>query len=478
MLRDLINAVCHGERFEPVLTDLENGGRVKFFEVADSNGAQQTYHGHWVSASKLWSQMYGQYGTRIVRGPSEVGSINADTGYMGAHYTANNVDGSGVSGNTAVPAARRFVSTNTDGANGAGIVRFVDTGCFRLQAGQTSPAAGNIQAEAILSATVLDGGIRSSPNLQFVEAGGQLAYSFLIPPVSGGTLNLAVRLGGGSFTTMATATHNIKQDLIVDNNLPFAANAGTADRQFQLNVINVNQSSGELFIMGCQFLRLGVNNNVVGAGPGGVAWSPLWMVGGQALAHFAHDCRGQNLLALAESFRQAYKYAGRIVVRIKHKGNDVNAAAIGSIAIDGTITGVASNTRNGYYNNFNFVSKFLYDAAILGGVPADRFHILAGAYHGRDPLSVYAAQRSYEQAECDVSNNGTAWGQRVTVVKGWELMGISEITARKWLFDGGAHLNPAGFDGFNHLEMAALLQFGGDVRRPRKSTNPAASVSR
>lgn len=469
MKRDLSSAVFFADRFEPVIRDLENGARVMFFDAGDSNEAQLTYHGHWVSAGLLWSQRYGQYGGRIVRSSSDVGSVNADTGYMTSHngvFDSWNPDAT--SPNSAIPPTLALVSSNTDGANGGNTVRFVDKGLLRLATGVLSPLApaNFITGNSIVAANVINGGVANSANLNFVEDGGNVAYSFLIPPVSGGTLNVGIRVGIG-LATIANASHNTKQDAVVDTILQFPADAGTGARQFQLNRISVNNSVGEVFFFGCQFLRANVQGRTLGVGPGGVAWSPLWMVGGQALAHFAHDIRAQNPLAVGEYFRQAYRFAQRVVVRLKHKGNDTAAAGIFSIDINGVTTTIASSQKRGYWNNFNYVCRKLYEAAIAVGVPADKFHILAGGYHGRPIGSGYDLQRDYENAECEVASSGTPWAKRITVVKGWELATFAEMQSRLWFSDGGAHMNKAGYDGFNMLEMAALHHAVGRLASPR-----------
>ena len=456
-------AVHRPERFKPVFDDLRSGtGRVHFIDDGDSNQQQLTSRGHWADSLGVWRSRYQQYGSRIENGDSGVGAKYAGTVLSGA---AGYIDGGfyeGTSSNTAIPNGLRMASSNTDGANGSNVIRFDNSGPCRIrpyvvgppELGVSPAGGGNVAGNAPLTVIVPEAGDSNAPSLNLVAGGGVAAYSYLIPPTSGGTLNMDVRLVGGAYTSLGSATHSTKNDAVVDAILAFAANASTLPRLVQPNQIFVNRSTGELFLWGFQFLRAGITGRT--GGPGGVAWSRRWCNGSQGLANMAHDLRAQSNLALGELARQAYRFAGRVVFRLKHMGNDINMAAVGSVNSAGTITGVASNTKAGFKNNFDYWARRTYESAIAAGVPADRIHLLAGAYHRRIVGSGYDAQAEYAEACREIAESGSDWGDRVTVVDGWQMRTFEEINALSWLTDA-AHLNGAGYIGFNTDEHDSLF---------------------
>lgn len=466
------SSVYKAARFRKVFEALAAGKRVDFWDDGDSNQQQDTRHGHWVNSLRLWSSRHGQWATRMQSGGTGVGASSANTATGGIPGYVVDSFPEGACDTSAIPPTLAMATTNTDGANGPNIMRFDQGGVWRVRPATLSPSASNISGLAPMSVSlpVLDA---LAPDLNLVAGGGVAAYSFFIPFTSGGTINMDVRVVGGSWTSLGSATHSTKMDQVQDGVIQFAALAENLPRLIQPNRIFTNQSSGEFFSWGYRIMRAGVTSR--SGGPGGVAWNRRWCNGGQALAHMAHDLRAQSDTALGELARQSYRFADYVVFRLKHMGNDTAASGIGSVDANGTITGVASNTKAGFKNNFRYWAKRTYESAVAAGVPADRIILWAGAYHARTPGSGYDIQQDYAAAQREVADESDPWCQAIVVSDGWGMRSFAEMIGLGWSADG-AHLTAAGFDGFAADEYDSLKAAAVGGQSARKADMSALGI--
>lgn len=184
----------------------------------------------------------------------------------------------------------------------------------------------------------------------------------------------------------------------------------------------------------------------------GIAYSPLWGVGGQAAYHAALALQSA-LSPTIEWMRQATRLQNGppvLLVQILHGGNDVNYH-VGSL---GPIGGLDSSTPAGHADNIRAIMASLRNAWTISGNNPQNLFFLLGPYHPRpDPDTPVPG---YEQEWRTIA----AQDAQVFTVAGTMLSTTTQFAQRGMLAGGTDpyHLSPAGFITWGQTMMSSLTR--------------------
>lgn len=445
------NAVSHPARARAIVNAIRSR-RVAVDMFGDSNLGHAN-GGHWATWALLLKNRVPVWGSKVVgRGDGGWGSDNRSLGIVGFEWT----NFSGVTTGDDADVLERTMFTASEHSSPPANQYPDGWGrrLWKLPSGSTSPAASLITGSFSTGIDTGDTKLLGNPQSLAMAVVG----SYFIPGTGGGTLNMGIRLSGGT-TILTQQTYTSPTGLLSDYTLTLGTNASANGRQVQHNAINVNQSSGTVYSFPQQV--------VVPTRTTGAAVSPVFSRGGSTLRHIVGDmvyALNARPHALEEQLRLSCRAmtAGQetVVIVNKMKGNDVGDTSNAWVYSGGTATqtGSASNTATGYKQNLETFIRLWSEAWENIGNDPSNLYFVEGAYHPQPTGSYTATQQLFNDGAIELANT-QSWASRLVVIDGNKLTTSSEMTSLNWYADNvtdTAHLSTTGFDGFNGREIEAL----------------------